>query len=151
MTFEEKVGRAYELRKEASEIERRKGELNARAKEIEAEVEAINASILSDMKDIGAVESKVGDIFVNVLRRESIGYDDADSVIAYLESNGLDRLIRVKREINKMAINKEVKLNKPLAEALAKMTSRKVTEYVVVTDSESHQSMLEHIAKGAGE
>lgn len=151
MTFEEKVGRAYELRKEASEIERRKGELNARAKEIEAEADAINASILSDMKGIGAVESKVGDIFVNVMRRESIGYDDADSVIDYLESNGLERLIRVKREINKAAINKEVKSNKPLAEALAGMTSRKVTEYVVVTDSESHQSMLEHIAKGVGE
>lgn len=145
MTFEEKANKAYELKSEYAEIEKQKKELDEKAKALEAEIDEINASLLSDMKANGAIESKVGDVYVNLMRRESIGYDDPDAVLGYLEANGLGNLIRVKRELDKKAINKEVKCNGALAEALAGMTSKKVTEYVVVTDSENHRKMLEHI------
>ena len=82
------------------------------------------------------------------MRRESLSYDDPDAVIGYLEANGRPELVRIKKELNKVAINKAIKTDGELAKDLAGMASKKVTEYVVLTDAEGHAKMLEHLGKG---
>ena len=147
MTYEEQVKKAYELRKEVNRLDEEKATLDAKKKELEAELEGLNSSIIESLKGVNKLEDKVDNIYVNLMKKESIGYTDPSKVLQFLEDSGRLDLIRVKKELNKVAINKAIKKDTKLNEELSSMTSKKVTEYVVVTDEENHQKMLEHLSQ----
>lgn len=145
-TFNGKIIEAYRLAKEIDGLEAEKARIEASLKEATSKLEDAKKFLLSEMQASSVDEAKEGDVYVNLFHRESIAYEDPNKVLEYLEDTGRTDLIRVKRELDKKAINKAVKTDGNLANALASMTSKKVTSYVVVTDDNNHGKMLEHLA-----
>lgn len=148
MELNEAISQSYGLKGKIDALKAQRDALDAEIKELEASKQECDSAIVEGMKAIGATEVAEGDCFANLMRRESLSYDDPEAVIGYLEANGHPELVRVKKELNKVAINKAIKTDGELAKDLAEMASKKVTEYVVLTDAEGHAKMLEHIGKG---
>lgn len=144
----EAIAQSYGLKGRIEALKAQRDALDAEIKELEASKQDCDSEIVEGLKAMGVTEFAYEDCFANLMRRESLSYDDPDAVIGYLEANGRPELVRVKKELNKAAINKAIKTDGELAKYLAGMASKKVTEYVVLTDAESHAKMLEHLGKG---
>lgn len=151
MELNEAISQSYGLKCRIDALKAQRDAIDAEIKGLEASKQERDSAIVEGMKAIGATEVAEGDCFANLMRRESLSYDDPDAVIGYLEANGRPELVRVRKELNKVAINKAIKTDGELAKGLAGMASKKVTEYVVLTDAEGHAKMLEHLGKGPSE
>ena len=151
MELNEAISQSYGLKCRIDALKAQRDAIDAEIKELEASKHECDSAIVEGMKAIGATEVMEGDCFANLMRRESLSYDDPDAVIGYLEANGRPELVRVRKELNKVAINKAIKTDGELVKDLAGMASKNVTEYVVLTDAEGHAKMLEHLGKGPSE
>ena len=146
-----------ELIKSAYELGQQKDALEAQAEEIKnnltavgEQIEKVKGQILTILKDSNENEVSIDDLFANVFRKENIGYTSDADVIKYLKENGYSKFVKVKttESLDKNPLKKELKLNESLAKALEGYTVKTLTEYVVVTNAENHQKMLEHINEG---
>jgi phage host-nuclease inhibitor protein Gam len=143
MELKEKINRSYELRNQLKNLEETK-------KKLEEELSVLDSELLESIKGSDKDELEFDGLFLNLFRRKSVAYDDEKAVLNYLKENGYSSLITIKttESLNKNAIKKELKTNSLLNEALSSHTTEKVTEYITVTDAESHQKLFEHIEEG---
>lgn len=149
MTREENIKRIAEIQKQEADIDSKMEELKAQKESLTSEKESLKNEVLTDLKTSDLLEVEVDGLFANVFHQENIGYTSDADVIKYLKDNGLNQFIKVKttESLDKTPLKKEIKSNAELAEALGRMTVKTVTEWVVVTETENHTKMLEHIDK----
>lgn len=87
------------------------------------------------------------DLVAEKFTKEAISYTSDSDVLQYLKENYNGQYIKTKisEALDKNALKKAIKADVTLASALEAMTVKTKTEYVVVTTSEKHALMLEHI------
>ena len=87
------------------------------------------------------------EIIATYFSKENIGYTSEKEVLQYLKDNNYTTLISSKttESLNKNALKKALKEDADLSKALENMTVTTLTEWIVVTDKENHDKMLEHI------
>ena len=113
----------------------------------EAEIEKLSTELLEEFKNSDMKVYKLDSIVAEKFTKESVGYTSEADVMLYLKEKYQSNYIKTKitESIDKNALKKALKADTILAEALDSMTIKTATEYVVVTDVENHQKMLEHI------
>lgn len=143
---EKQAREIFDLQKQKVEIDNKIGELKAKSSELELSISNMRAGLLNDMRG-HVFEFEVDGIVSTIMRKESVEYTDEAEVLKYLKNICNSNYIKVKvtESLDKAALKKALKTDLKLAEDLAAMTVRNVTEYVVVTDLENHKKMLEHI------
>lgn len=118
---------------------------------LDADIEKHNEELLAELKSDGAAEyiSDTG-LYANVFKKENIGYTSDADVLKYLKENNYNEYVKTKitESLDKRPLSKALKTDEKLAAALEAMTVKTTTEYVVVTNAENHQKMLEHIEEG---
>jgi len=147
MTQEEKINKVFELEYFA---DFREGEKKAIEEEIKAarnEANGIKAELLKEFLENNINEKEVGDVIASIGVTSTTGYDDEEAVKKYLSDNGFNDFLKVEVSIKKKELNKELKDNAALKEAINPFISTKQTKYLVVTDRENHEKMLEHRLK----
>lgn len=147
MTQEEKINKVFELE---SFADFREGEKKAIEEEIKAarnEANGIKAELLKEFLENNINEKEVGDVIASIGVTSTTGYDDEEAVKKYLSDNGFNDFLKVEVSIKKKELNKELKDNAALKEAINPFISTKQTKYLVVTDRENHEKMLEHRLK----
>lgn len=147
MTLQENIKSAHALNQEKKAIEQEIQNLKDRLAEIETELGVHNSEIMTSLKEQEVSEVESEGVFANLFRRENVGYTSDADVIAFLKTNGYSKFIKTKtvETLDKNPLKKELKTNAQLAEDLAPLVVKTLTEYVVVTDAENHAKMLEHI------
>lgn len=87
---------------------------------------------------------------VRRFHKTTTGYTNETDVINWLKDNSKLDLIRVKttEELNKKELNKQLKSDTLLQEGLKPFILNGTTDYVVVTDKDNYEKMLEHINEG---
>ena len=114
-----------------------------------SELETAKASLLSQMQESKLEEyhDEEKDLFATVFSKTNIGYSSDSDVLAKLKGTQFAKFIKVKttESLDKNPLKKEIKSNKELEELLKPLIVESTTTYVVVTTSENHTKMLEHI------
>ena len=150
MELVEGMKSAYALRKKKEELEAQVEKLKAEIDAIEDQLQTQNSQILAILKELKKDEVLEEGLYANLFSKEAIGYTSDKDVIAWLKANGYSSFVKSKvtESLDKNPLKKAIKADPKLAEALAGMTVRSTTEWVVVTDEENHAKMLEHIREG---
>lgn len=147
MTQEEKINKVFELESFADSKEAEKKAIDAEIKAARNEADEIKTELLKEFLENNVNEKDVGDVVASIGVTSTTGYDDEEAVKKYLSDNGLGNFLKVDVSIKKKELNKELKDNAALKEALNSFISTKQTKYLVVTDRENHEKMLEHRLK----
>lgn len=152
--MEEMLKKIVALQEEKEKVDQEIESAKAKSSELENEINELKAQVFEKVKETeefkseGKVDKELAEgIFVTTFAKSSIGYDDEAAVIKYLSDSGRNELLTVKTTLNKKEINKAVKTDSKLKEALDSMTTTSTTEWCVVTKADNHQRMLEHIEK----
>lgn len=145
MTLNENVSKAYSLREQKKALEAQIEELSVQVKNIEDQLKPIDAELLKSIKKEKKDELEFDGLFLNLFCKTSNGYTNESDVIKYLKSNNLNDCVSVKESIAKKELNKKLKADADLKNALSKYIIESKTEYITVTDKENHDKMLEHI------
>ncbi len=123
--------------------------LKANITEESAEVEKLSEELLSELKSSNTHVYELADkqLVAEKFARENVGYTSESDVLNWLKTNLNGQFIKTKvtESLDKNALKKALKKDENLAKHLEAMTVKNITEYVVVTDFENHQKMLEHI------
>ena len=113
------------------------------------QIENLSKELLLELNNINETQYEILDkkLVAQKFSKESVGYSDEAAVIAYLKEKYQANYIKTKitESLDKNALKKALKKDENLAKYLEDMTVRNTTEYVVVTDFENYQKMLEHI------
>ena len=144
MTQEEKINKVFELESLADSKEADKKKLEEEIKNARNEASNIKAELLAEFLENNINEKEVGDVIASIGVNSTTGYDDEEAVKKYLSDNGLGDFLKVEVSIKKKELNKELKDNAALKEAINSFISTKYTKYIVVTDRDNHDKMLEH-------
>lgn len=148
LDMENIVKAIFELKKEKEIIDNQLIDFKSKATELDNQIKAMSTELLEGMKSFDDIkEFEVDNIIASRYQRETIGYTSENDVLAYLKENYKGQYINTKviETLDKNPLKKAVKTDDVLAKALESMTIKTITEYVVVTDVENHQKMLEHI------
>ena len=141
----------YEAKASKEIFEANIAELKGKIDDLDADIEKHNEELLAELKEDGALEyiSDTG-LYANVFKKESVGYTNDADVLKYLKENNYNEYVKTKitESLDKRPLSKALKTDEKLAAALEAMTIKTTLEYVVVTNAESHQKMLEHIEEG---
>lgn len=150
MLLKEDVNKSYNLRQEIKSIDEKMEELKKQKEELETQLDLVDLGLLNEIKILGKQEEEFDGLFLNYFKKSTVGYTSDSDVLKYLKDNGFTSLFKTKvtESLDKNAIKRELKTNEALKEALSQYIVEKLTEYVVVTDAENHQRMLEHIEEG---
>lgn len=138
----------YELKQLKKSLEDVVVNIKSSIDSIDLKIEAKEKLLMEYMKQSNIeVDSEVENLIAAIFKRENIGYTDEVEVLNYLKSTDRSDLIKVKttESLNKVALKKALKTDSALAEQLDGMTTKTVTEYVVVTTLDNYNKMLEHI------
>lgn len=147
MTQEEKINKVFELESFADSKEAEKKAIDAEIKAARNEADEIKTELLKEFLENNVNEKDVGDVVASIGVTSTTGYDDEEAVKKYLSDNGFNDFLKVEVSIKKKELNKELKDNAALKEAINPFISTKQTKYLVVTDRENHEKMLEHRLK----
>lgn len=87
---------------------------------------------------------------VRRFHKTTTGYTNENDVIKWLKDNSKSDLIKVKttESLNKNELKKQLKSDTTLQEGLKPFILNGTTDYVVVTDKDNYEKMLEHINEG---
>lgn len=137
----------YKLKTDRQDLENKITYYKAQIEALDTEIDAKQKDLLNAMKDAKELEVSVGDIIATYFSKENVGYTSEKDVLNYLKENNYTTLIssKITESLNKNALKKALKENADLSKALEEMTVTTLTEWVVVTDKENHDKMLEHI------
>ena len=151
MNLNENISKSYQLRQQIKDLENQEADIKARKAILESELDLIDSDLLAEIKTLGKQEIEANGLFLNHFKKVTVGYTSDSDVLKFLKDNGFNSLFKTKvtEALDKTAIKKELKTNEALKEALSQYIVEKLTEYVVVTDAENHQRMLEHIEEGS--
>lgn len=142
----------HELKDAKKHLEEAVTILKTSISSIDDKINAKEAALLEYMKlNNQLLDTDVPNLVAAVFRKESVGYTSESDVLAYLKANNRDDLIKIKttESLDKTAIKKALKSDSTLAENLDSMTTRLITEYVVVTTADNYNKMVEHINEGS--
>lgn len=145
MTLVEKARESYELRLHKEDLEKQLEDLKKQIEEYETQISNINTEIMSelDSQQVNELIFEDEDLTINKFEKTTKGYNEVET-IKYLKEHNLP-FITIKESLNKKDLNKELKTNKQLEEELSSLYETKTTSWIVVTNLEKHQRMLEHI------
>jgi len=106
------------------------------------------AELLSLIQDDKPIEKD--DKVAIRMHRPNVGYTDESAVIKWLKENFNGKLVKTKitESLEKNPLKKELKTNQKLIEGLKPFIVNSVTDYVVVTNKDNYQKMLEEIKEG---
>lgn len=156
MQFDEEVKYVFELNKKRKVLQAEIDEhqhmidaLKSQLSPIEEEVSEKSKELLAYMKAGNLVEHKVGTAVCTLITRQNTGYTDESAVINELEKLGYTTCVNIKKSLAKKVLNKELKTNTQLVEALSPYINNTKTEYVVVTDEYALNLMKEHMKEHA--
>lgn len=154
MILNEDVAKRFAYTREIENIDAQIEALNARKKVVEESLKKLNASLLSSVKEAKGndkdydVEFDKG-LFLTYFAKEDITWLDDAGLLKKLQENKADKYIKVTvkttTSIDKNALKKAFKTDEALREQYKDFYGTKLTEYITVTDKESHDKMLEHI------
>ena len=148
--MKELVNKIYEKKSQYDILETQYKNICDHMESLDKDIKELSSKLLDEVKNTEEFKKDNGynesfdNLNVEYFRRETIGYADESAVLAYLKQND-SKFITVKESINKKSLNAELKKNTELKEALDKMLTKKVSEYVVVTTLEKAEKMHEHI------
>ena len=148
--MKELVNKIYEKKSQYDILETQYKNICDQMESLDKDIKELSSKLLDEVKNTEEFKKDNGynesfdNLNVEYFRRETIGYADESAVLAYLKQND-SKFITVKESINKKSLNAELKKNTELKEALDKMLTKKVSEYVVVTTLEKAEKMHEHI------
>lgn len=137
----------YEAKLEKEKLEKDIAEIKEKIESLDKYIDQNSTELLNEMTLNDQTEYQHDDLIAERFVKESIGYTDEAAVLEYLKNTYDGKYIRTKitESLDKNQLKKAIKSDNELAQALDSMTSRKTTEYVVVTTIENHQKMLEHM------
>jgi len=133
------------LKEEKTSLEEQKKKLDEQIKELQAQMDEIEANALEYIVEDGSDAISYGGMVATKFERDSVSYTSDADVIALIKSLHYDTLLRVKEELNKNALKKELKSNQQLNEAISQFVVAKKTPYVVITTEENTEKMKQHI------
>lgn len=142
----------YELKELKKSLEEVVSNIKSSIASIDSKIESKEALLIEVMRQFGLEkDSEVENLVAAIFKKENIGYRNDAEVLAYLKSINRADLIKVKttESLDKVAIKKAIKADSVLADQLADMTTKTITEYVVVTTTDNYTKMLEHIDEGS--
>lgn len=148
--MKELVNKIYEKKSQYDILETQYKDICDQMESLDKDIKELSSKLLDEVKNTEEFKKDNGynesfdNLNVEYFRRETTGYTDENAVLAYLKQND-SKFITVKESINKKLLNAELKKNTELKEALDKMLTKKVSEYVVVTTLEKAEKMHEHI------
>ena len=134
-----------ELKKKRTELEAEKAKLDAQLKEIQSNMDILEADALETIEDMGVDAYTYDGMTVSLMCRNSRQYDNVEALISELKAQGLNQLVRVKEELNKVELNKALKDDDELNDLVNRYSKESQTRYVVITSEENTQKMREHI------
>jgi len=115
------------------------------------QIEKLSLELLNELTINGTstYDWKSENLVAQKFVRDNVGYTSEAEVLNYLKNSYDGQCVKVKvtESLDKNALKKALKNDMKLSEALDSMTVKTITEYVVVTDSENHKKMLEHISE----
>lgn len=156
MQFDEEVKYVYDLNKKKKMLQSSIDEyqslidgLKAQLSPIEKEISEKSQELLSYMKAGNLTEHRVDEAICTLMSRQNTGYTDELAVINELEKLGYTACVNIKKSLAKKVLNKELKTNTQLVEALSPYINNTKTEYVVVTNEYSLNLMREHMKEHA--
>ena len=142
----------YELKELKKSLEEVVSNIKSSIASIDSKIESKEALLIEVMRQSGLEkDSEVENLVAAIFKKENIGYRSDAEVLAYLKSINRADLIKVKttESLDKVAIKKAIKADSVLADQLADMTTKTITEYVIVTTADNYTKMLEHIDEGS--
>ena len=147
---EELIKEIFDLKNQKKELEEKQNYYKEEISKVDTEIQLKEEDLLKAMKDAKETELVVNDIYATYFSKENVGYTSEKDVLNYLKENNYTTLISSKttESLNKNALKKALKEDVNLSNALKDMTITSLTEWVVVTDKENHEKMLEHIEEG---
>ena len=151
ITMEELIKQIFQLERSKKDKEEEQAKLKEDISNLDTEIQEKKKLLLNAMKEAKSNEITTDDIVATYFSKENINYTSDKDVLDYLKQNNYNDLITVKttESLNKNALKKALKTDNNLNKALEDMTVKSITEWVVVTDSETHQKMLEHIEENS--
>lgn len=149
--MEELIKQIFYLEKSKKDKEEEQTKLKEDISNLDIQIQEKKKLLLEAMKEAKSEEITTEDIVATYFSKENISYTSDKDVLTYLKENNYNDLITTKttESLNKNALKKALKTDTGLNEALESMTIKSLTEWVVVTDSETHQKMLEHIEENS--
>ena len=149
--MEELIKQIFYLEKTKKDKEEEQTKLKEDISNLDIQIQEKKKLLLDAMKEAKSEEITTEDIVATYFSKENISYTNDKDVLNYLKENNYNDLITTKttESLNKNALKKALKTDTSLNEALESMTIKSLTEWVVVTDSETHQKMLEHIEENS--
>lgn len=142
----------YELKELKKSLEEVVSNIKSSIASIDSKIESKEALLIEVMRQLGLEkDSEVENLVAAIFKKENIGYRNDAEVLSYLKSINRADLIKVKttESLDKVAIKKAIKADSVLADQLADMTTKTITEYVIVTTADNYTKMLEHIDEGS--
>lgn len=149
--MEELIKEIFYLEKTKKDKEEEQTKLKEAISNLDVQIQEKKKLLLDAMKEAKSEEITTENIIATCFSKENISYTSDKDVLTYLKENNYNDLITTKttESLNKNALKKALKTDTSLNEALEGMTIKSLTEWVVVTDSETHQKMLEHIEENS--
>ena len=149
--MEELIKQIFYLEKSKKDLEEEQAKLKRDIDNLDIRIVEKKKDLLNAMKNAKELELSVEDIVATYFSKENVGYTNEKDVLNYLKENNYTTLISSKttESLNKNALKKALKEDNKLSEALKDLTTTSITEWVVVTDKETHQKMLEHIEENS--
>ena len=149
--MEELIKQIFHLEKSKKDLEEEQAKLKRDIDNLDIRIAEKKKDLLNAMKDKKELEVSVDDIVATYFSKENVSYTSEKDVLNYLKENNYTTLISSKtvESLNKNALKKALKEDIKLSEALKNLTTTSITEWVVVTDRETHQKMLEHIEENS--
>lgn len=147
--IEELMYEIFRLKKAAALVEASVADLKKIVADDNMQIDRLSLQLLNELtaNNMTTYDWAAENLVVEKFVRENIAYTSDEDVLNYLKNNYASQYIKTKitESLDKNALKKAIKTDTKLSEALESMTVKSSTEYVVVTDSENHKKMLEHI------
>ena len=147
--IESLIDEIHKLQNEKDEVDAQIDALSDNSKVLAAKVDILKEGLLKHMQsdEVDEYFNATSDLYATVMSKKNIGYTDESEVIKTLKDCGYTVYVKTKttESIDKTTLKKALKADAKLSELLKPMTIESTTTYVVVTTSDNHKKMLEHI------
>lgn len=145
---EELIELIYNAQKEKEEQDKLIETAKGKSDEINSRITILKEELFNLIQD--KEPHRNGKIIAVKMQKIGTGYKDEASIIKWLKENLNGQFIKSKttESLDKNPFKKELKTNTILTEGVKDYITPTVTEYIVVTDEENYQKMLEHINEG---
>lgn len=152
MTFEEKVLKAHELDSAVEEAELNVANATNSLKSAKDARDALYLELLTEAKVKGVKDQQVEDLFITYFSKEDITWLNDEALLKKLQENKdtqfIKTTVKTTVSVDKNALKKAFKADEAIKEEYKEYYGNKLIEYVIVTTSENHEKMLEHIKEG---